>query len=153
MRDRECAPIMWGWGWEKRKPSTENSILTRSLERLGSADRKMVRKICFLLEIPRPHAFHTFPQSSLSTFICTQECLRNLWARNFIPFFLIFSQQFTAQPQYFSVAVLKVQYCCKPIFLCILLSTKELIILKSLIMKELCSRRLENKANFSMAQF
>lgn len=39
------------------------------------------------------------------------------------------------------------------LFLCILLSTKELIILKSLIMKELCSRRLENKANFSMAQF
>lgn len=36
------------------------------------------------------------------------------------------------------------------LFLYFLLGTKELIIPKSLIMKELCSRRLENKANFSM---
>lgn len=106
------------WGWEKRGPSTEDSILANSSRGL-ECRQKMVRKICFLLEIPRPHAFHTLPQSSLLTFVCIQECLRNLWTRNFTPFFcFIFSQQFIAQPQYLSVSVLKVQHFCKPISFC-----------------------------------
>lgn len=125
----------------------------------------MVRKIRFLLDTSRPAVFQTFPQSSLFTFFYFQEWLWNLWAKCFITFFfLIFSQrkQVPVLP-YFLTAV----HCTASMFLshcserstllqtwpCLLLGTKELITLKHLIMKESCSRRLENKTHFSIAPF